>query len=311
MKTYNILLFCINQPLHYAIYDDDVLVSARTIDEKPSSALAIAFQEIEAFCENRRKNERAQKNSDKSATQERAKIGAIYYAAGPGNLSALRLTHVFLHSLAIIKGIKLYAADSFAFLPNSYIYAFGKRYFYKADSMDSMDSARESRASESKSTESKSTESKSTESNLPHFSADSSVGFLPNSRAPESKAQKSKTIESKKADSRAQEFKNVDSSNAHDTDSANCKDSGVSPKPSAPKSKNADSKSADSNNAHDTDSSDSPKPHTKALSPDTTHGITCVLLDTPPEIAPFTAPQILPKEHFTLPCEPLYILPPL
>lgn len=213
MKTYNILLFCINQPLHYAIYDDDVLVFARTIDEKPSGALAIAFQEIEAFCENKRENECAQKNSDKSVKQERAKIGAIYYAAGPGNLSALRLTHVFLHSLAIIKGIKLYAADSFAFLPNSYIYAFGKRYFHKADSTDS---------------------------------------------TPESKAQKSKTPESKNAESAAL-----------------------------------------------------PKPHTKDLSLDTTHGITCVLLDTPPEIAPFIAPQILPKERFTLPCEPLYILPPL
>lgn len=241
MKTYNILFFCINQPLHYAIYDDDVLVSAHTIYEKPSSALAIAFQEIEAFCQNKREN-------------ERAKIGAIYYAAGPGNLSALRLTHVFLHSLAIIKGIKLYAADSFALLPNSYIYAFGKRYFHKADSsLDSMDS-------------------------------------VPESNLTDSSARESKKLESKSADSHAQEFKNADS--------ANCKDFSDSPKPRTPKSKNEES-------------ADSLKPHTKALSLDATHGISCVLLDTPPKIAPFIAPQILPKERFTLPCEPLYILPPL
>lgn len=59
------------------------------------------------------------------------KIDAIFYARGPGSLSALKLLHIFVHTLHIVSGIKIFAVDGFYFNQGKPIKAFGKQYFIK------------------------------------------------------------------------------------------------------------------------------------------------------------------------------------
>ncbi len=40
----------------------------------------------------------------------------IFYARGPGSLSALKLLHIFVHTLALSRGVRLFAVDSFIFI---------------------------------------------------------------------------------------------------------------------------------------------------------------------------------------------------
>ncbi len=58
-------------------------------------------------------------------------IERIFYANGPGNFSAIKLTHIFLQTLAFINDIELFCADSFYFTKDEFINAYGRIYFYK------------------------------------------------------------------------------------------------------------------------------------------------------------------------------------
>ncbi|TSA86345.1 hypothetical protein FNE76_02220 [Helicobacter mehlei] len=63
-------------------------------------------------------------------------LQAIYYAKGPGSLMAMKLTHVFLHTLSLARSLELYSALGFAFNNNAPIKAFGKMgYVLKGDQM--------------------------------------------------------------------------------------------------------------------------------------------------------------------------------
>ncbi|TLE10328.1 hypothetical protein [Helicobacter bilis] len=62
-------------------------------------------------------------------------LNAIYYSRGVGSLSAIKLTHVFLHTLSLSSEIKLYATNSFYFSQANEIKAFANMSFYlKPDS---------------------------------------------------------------------------------------------------------------------------------------------------------------------------------
>lgn len=174
MRACNLLVVCISSPLHYAIYDDDRLLESFSIDEKPSTALPLMYQRL---------------------LESSVCVQAIYYASGPGNLSALKLVHIFLQSWAIAGSIPLYATDSFSLCLDSHIPAFGKKYF----TLQNCDQ-------------------------------------IPYEKAPNTYAS------------------NLASAKAH---------------------------------------------------------ITHTLCESPPPRLAFHAPSILPKERFCLPCEPLYILPPV
>lgn len=196
----NLLLLCISSPVYYALYDEcDHLLDSGRIDEKPSTALPKIYALVRENLGGASHDSSATstKTPAKPSTKPLAKtpankLSGIYYASGPGNLSALKLTHTFLHSWAILESIPLYATHSFTLLPDQYIYAFGKKYF----------TMRENAALD---------QAKSKEQNL-------------------------------------------------------------------------------------------------AL---TTAHIQCVLCETPPHNPPFTPPKVLAKSSFCLPCEPIYILPPL
>ncbi len=115
---YEVMLMCINSPLYYAVYKDRKLAFDAKIDGKTLDAL------YQMQCGLKQKN---------------IEIKTIYYARGPGNLSALKLTHTFLHTLAVVENVELKACDSFDLLCNSLeeglgevaIFAYGKRYFIK------------------------------------------------------------------------------------------------------------------------------------------------------------------------------------
>lgn len=63
------------------------------------------------------------------------KIENIYYANGPGNFSAIKLTHVFLQTLKIIENFGLYCRDSFYFTQDRFINAYGRIYFFKEEGL--------------------------------------------------------------------------------------------------------------------------------------------------------------------------------
>ncbi|WP_104697126.1 MULTISPECIES: hypothetical protein [unclassified Helicobacter] len=58
-------------------------------------------------------------------------VEEICYARGPGSLSALKLLHIFIQTLHVISGIKIFAVDSFYFNQGKSIKAFGNQYFVK------------------------------------------------------------------------------------------------------------------------------------------------------------------------------------
>ena len=57
-------------------------------------------------------------------------IQTVTYANGPGSFMAIKMSYLFLKSLEIVQGIKLYAALAFEFNDYSPIKALGKLYFH-------------------------------------------------------------------------------------------------------------------------------------------------------------------------------------
>ncbi len=109
---FDVCILSIASPLYYALYKDGELYLSETIEGKTSDSLIQMYMRLKS---------------------NGYKIQAIYYASGPGNLSTLRLTHVFLHTLAIAEDIKLFATDGFSMIGDKPIFAFGNKYFIKKD----------------------------------------------------------------------------------------------------------------------------------------------------------------------------------
>ncbi len=109
---YELALLCINSPMYYAVYKDRELFFEAKKEGKILDCLHSMQCELQ---------------------EKRIDISAVYYARGPGNLSALKLAHTFLHTLAVMEGVKLHSCDSFALLGDVAIFAYGKRYFIKRD----------------------------------------------------------------------------------------------------------------------------------------------------------------------------------
>ncbi len=56
-------------------------------------------------------------------------IKGVYYAKGPGSFTSLKITHVFLHTLALIHDFELYSTTGFDFNDNTPILAYANKYF--------------------------------------------------------------------------------------------------------------------------------------------------------------------------------------
>ena len=111
-NIYELALLCINSPMYYAVYKDRELF----FESKKEGKILDCLHSMQ--CE---------------LQEKRIDISAVYYARGPGNLSALKLAHTFLHTLAVMEGVRLHSCDSFALLGDVAIFAYGKRYFIKRD----------------------------------------------------------------------------------------------------------------------------------------------------------------------------------
>lgn len=57
-------------------------------------------------------------------------LHSIYYSRGVGSLSAIKLTHIFLHTLALSVEVKIFATNSFYFSKNNEIKAFANMSFF-------------------------------------------------------------------------------------------------------------------------------------------------------------------------------------
>lgn len=108
----DVLLLSVDSPILLGIYNDNKLISSIKQEGKISEVLPPVFKEILRNYE----------------------VQSIFYSNGPGNFSAIKLTHIFLQTIRITRGIQLFCADSFNFTNAKYINAYGKIHFYKESS---------------------------------------------------------------------------------------------------------------------------------------------------------------------------------
>lgn len=109
LQKCDIVLISVSSPILLGIYIDNKLCKKIEMFGKTSDVLPELFCKI--MCE--------------------YSIDRIFYANGPGNFSALKLTHIFLQTLNILNNIELFCVDSFYFTKDDFIEAYGKIYFFK------------------------------------------------------------------------------------------------------------------------------------------------------------------------------------
>ena len=106
---HDIVVIALSSPLLIGIYQDGILIETRQSFEKSSEILPELFQSI----------------------LEEFDVRTVVYAQGPGSFMAIKISYIFLKTLAIIKDIPLLATDAFYFNGNRPIKAVGKLYFVK------------------------------------------------------------------------------------------------------------------------------------------------------------------------------------
>ena len=86
MKHIDIALVSVHSPLLCGIYEDNILVESMQSDELLLVGLPHIFESLLP-------------TQKQDSHYKDTRIRAIYYASGPGSFSALKLTHIFLHTL--------------------------------------------------------------------------------------------------------------------------------------------------------------------------------------------------------------------
>lgn len=107
-ESSDLVLFSTLSPILCGIYQNKKLIDSFQMQEKTLDALLKVFMLTKKY-----------------------EIKRVFYANGPGSFTAIKLTHIFLQTLQIVKGIELFCVDSFYFNQNSPIRAFGNQYFLK------------------------------------------------------------------------------------------------------------------------------------------------------------------------------------
>ncbi|KNE13520.1 universal bacterial protein YeaZ [Helicobacter pylori] len=109
----DLVLISLGEGVLLGVYQSDFLCASYTSKSKTSEALVEVFSQLfEDF-----------KNPTLPA------IKGVYYAKGPGSFTSLKLTHVFLHTLALIHDFELYSTTGFDFNGNTPILAYANKYF--------------------------------------------------------------------------------------------------------------------------------------------------------------------------------------
>ena len=109
MLDVDVLFLSVANPMQIGIFHEDILIESIELDGQSSEALPPAYEAI-----------------DKEYT-----IKGLYFVNGPGSYMAIKLTHIFLTTLHIVKNIEIYATLGFAFNNDQPIKAMGKKYFIK------------------------------------------------------------------------------------------------------------------------------------------------------------------------------------
>ena len=109
MQKAEILVIALVSPILTGVYRDGLLAASFTDEGMTSDVLALRMKPL----------------------LQQYDVTALYYAKGPGSFMAIKLAYVFLKTLAITKGIPLYASDGFSFNGAAPIKATGKRYYVK------------------------------------------------------------------------------------------------------------------------------------------------------------------------------------
>ncbi len=106
---HDVVVIALSTPLLIGIYQDGLLIDTRQSNEKSSEVLPKLFQEL----------------------LDEFDISTVVYAKGPGSFMAIKISYIFLKTLAIVDNIRLLATDAFYFNGNRPIKAVGKLYFVK------------------------------------------------------------------------------------------------------------------------------------------------------------------------------------
>ncbi|MGN8296188.1 tRNA threonylcarbamoyladenosine biosynthesis protein TsaB [Helicobacter pylori] len=109
----DLALISLGEGVLLGVYQNNFLCTSYTSKSKTSEALVEVFSQLfKDF-----------KNPTLPA------IKGVYYAKGPGSFTSLKLTHVFLHTLALIHDFELYSTTGFDFNDNTPILAYANKYF--------------------------------------------------------------------------------------------------------------------------------------------------------------------------------------
>ncbi|WRE80254.1 tRNA (adenosine(37)-N6)-threonylcarbamoyltransferase complex dimerization subunit type 1 TsaB [Helicobacter pylori] len=109
----DLALISLGEGVLLGVYQNNFLCTSYTSKSKTSEALVEVFSQLfKDF-----------KNPTLPA------VKGVYYAKGPGSFTSLKLTHVFLHTLALIHDFKLYSTTGFDFNDNTPILAYANKYF--------------------------------------------------------------------------------------------------------------------------------------------------------------------------------------
>lgn len=107
------MLISLGEGVLLGVYQNNFLCASYTSKSKTSEALVEVFSQLFKDL----------KNPNLPA------IKGVYYAKGPGSFTSLKLTHVFLHTLALIHDFELYSTTGFDFNDNTPILAYANKYF--------------------------------------------------------------------------------------------------------------------------------------------------------------------------------------
>ncbi|GAA7916465.1 tRNA (adenosine(37)-N6)-threonylcarbamoyltransferase complex dimerization subunit type 1 TsaB [Helicobacter pylori] len=109
----DLVLISLGERVLLGVYQNNFLYASYTSKSKTSEALVEVFSQLfEDF-----------KNPTLPA------VKGVYYAKGPGSFTSLKLTHIFLHTLALVHDFELYSTTGFDFNDNTPILAYANKYF--------------------------------------------------------------------------------------------------------------------------------------------------------------------------------------
>jgi len=104
-----VVVISISYPILLGLYEEDKLIKKISEEGKTSDILPSIFEKI----------------------LPDYNVKEIFYVNGPGSYMAIKIAYIFLKTISIVNGIKLYSVSGFDFNNNSPIKALGKKYFFR------------------------------------------------------------------------------------------------------------------------------------------------------------------------------------